>query len=299
MSSVMSRIVYKVLKKTKMNQQLKREIELGLLDQHPNRKPSKYMMKKYQIQVDSILDKNVYTWNNNSSSFDTVLFYIHGGAYVHGFGNIHFRFFKSLIKKTKCTIVTPDYPLVPKANAEEIYTFLKESYFHMKDTHRQKNVILMGDSAGGGLALGLAQQLYKEGYKHEFNLILVSPWLDVSMKDELIDQIETEDPILNKAVLRSIGKMFCFNKDVTDPLISPLYGSLEGIDSIAIWTGTRDILYADAVRLEKSAIKQEKKIKMYIYKDMLHTWIFFGVPESKQAVDEISHYVKSIYREMI
>jgi acetyl esterase/lipase len=123
---------------------------------------------------------------------------------------------------------------------------------------------------------------------------LLSPWLDVSMENQDIDSIQDRDPILNREALKMIGHMYGQGLKLTDPTISPLYGKLIGIDSIALWIGTNDILYADALALEKRLKDEDIDFKVFKHQDMLHTWMFFGIKESIDAIREMVSYIKSL-----
>jgi len=292
MPSLMSRILYFILKKSKLNQKLRLEIDQNRLDEHPKDKPSSHMMKKYHIETKMNQDNIVYHWKKESRGSQRAIFYIHGGAYVHGLANMHFRFFESIIKQTGYDMIVPDYPLVPHAGEVEIYQFLIDSYHEMTKNHQE--IIIMGDSAGGGLALGLAQRLTSLGYTDNHHLMLLSPWLDVSMENKDIDSIQDQDPILNRDALRRIGNMYGQGLKLTDPFLSPLYGKFKGIDTIALWIGTKDILYADALALEKRLKDEDIDFKMYTHQDMLHTWMFFGIKESVDAIHEMVRYIKSL-----
>lgn len=296
MPSFLSKAIYLMLKQSKLNQKLRQEIDMGLLDEHPKQIPSSHMTKQFHIQTAIIQDRKVYTWSKYPKKSRTVVFYLHGGAYVHGLSNMHFRLIKSLIKATGCTVVVPDYPLVPHASAEEIYGFLHECYDKVVH-HQFDRIILMGDSAGGGLALGFAQQRILNGDLDQKHLMLLSPWLDVSMDDPLIETIQKKDPILNQETLRLVGKMVAGDHLTKDAIISPLYGSLNGIRSIAVWIGSSDLLYADAIALKKKANEEHVELDMHVYQDMLHTWMFFGLRESLKSIREMVNHIQAIEKE--
>ncbi len=291
MPSFLSRVIDYILRKSRLNQKLREEIDQNTLDQHPRDVPSQALIKKYHIKTEYVTKHIVYTWSIQEKPGKIGIFYLHGGAYVHGLSKMHFRLFQSLIKQTGCTLIVPDYPLVPHASADEIYSFLIECYDNYMDQF--EHVIIMGDSAGGGLALGLAQQLNQDGYRNH-HLMLLSPWLDVTMENKEIDLIQPLDPILNRETLKIVGKMYARERHLKDSMISPLYGSLKGIDSISVWIGTKDILYADALALEALGKKESVSIDMRIYHDMLHTWMFFGLKESSQAIKEMAEHIQQI-----
>lgn len=292
MPSLLSKIMYRVISLSNLNQRLKRELEQNTLDKHPKAVPSRHMIKEYHIKTQTIDNHIVYTLSSSVSKTKIGIFYIHGGAYVHGLSFMHFRLFKSIIKETNATIIVPDYPLVPHASTEDIYEFLKQSY---KNTmFNYEHVIIMGDSAGGGLSLGLAQQLVIEGILHH-HLMLLSPWLDVSMENDMIDTLQTKDPILNKQALIEVANMYARGRDLKDSMLSPLYGDLKGISSFNLWIGTNDILYADARALSRKCKDNDIKIDMHVYQDMLHTWMFFGLKESNAMINEMTKLINDSF----
>ena len=101
-------------------------------------------------------------------------------------GNIskeHWSLIEKLISKTNATIVVPDYPLAPEASCKETYDFIEDLYTRLITDYPAKRIVFMGDSAGGGLAFGFTQQLRDENKKQPDQIIIFSPWLDVTMSN--------------------------------------------------------------------------------------------------------------------
>ncbi|TVP86097.1 MAG: alpha/beta hydrolase [Acholeplasmataceae bacterium] len=291
MPSFSSRLLAIMLKTFKFNQRLTRDLESDRHHARPSKEPSSRMIKTYDISITLIQDRIVYQWNNRHDHDQMTIFYMHGGAYFYGLNKMHFKLFEKLINSTGCSIIVPDYPLVPHASAEEIHAFLEESYCELCKDKNQNRIMLMGDSSGGGLALGLAQQLVQHHQLRAHRIMLLSPWLDVGMNNEMISDIQRHDPVLNRETLRKIGNMYARHLSIQHPKASPLYGSLDGIQRISIWTGTKDILYPDAVSLQEKVKHTSVTCDLHVYEDMLHTWMFFGLPESRQAISDITNHI--------
>ncbi|TNF09484.1 MAG: alpha/beta hydrolase [Bacillota bacterium] len=292
MASQSSKMIQSFLRFFKFNQRLAKEIaspRFGM-QQHP-KLPLK-VIKTYNIETHEVDGQKMYVWHGDKKEHQSVILYIHGGAFVKRQNTMHFNLFKKLVSKTGCLLIAPDYPLVPHAKVDDIYKHLERCYHQARQTYKTKQMILMGDSAGGGLALGLAQRLSeKENIKNQ-ELILISPWLDVSMTHPKVVDIQKEDPILNYQTLKDIGLMYASSYALNDPIVNPLEGTFEGIKHIALWSGTYDILYADAIQLEEKLVKHNIDYEMHIYEKMLHTWIYFGIRESLKAIDEIIQTIK-------
>ena len=123
----------------------------------------------------------------------TVIFYLHGGSYVAEASKEHWYFLADLVEDTKATIIMPDYPLTPKYNYKDVFAMIEPLYEEIIEQENTENFIVMGDSAGGGMALALCEKLGEEGKQKPDKLILISPWLDVRLENEAIDAVEEKD----------------------------------------------------------------------------------------------------------
>ena len=157
--------------------------------------------KNLKTRFEDTQNGRVFYANEGSTSRNTV-FYIHGGAYFMDFTGAHWRFLEKLIEGTDAQLIAPAYRLVPFATYREAFDLIVPLYKEYCETHPDKNTILMGDSAGGGLALALAEYFKAEGIHMPDRLILLSPWVDVSMDNEQISEYESVDPFLKVTPLR-------------------------------------------------------------------------------------------------
>ncbi len=103
----------------------------------------------------------------------------------------------------------------------------------------------MGDSAGGGLALALAQKLKKDGMTQPQQIILLSPWLDVTMTNPEFKDREAGDPMLDIEGSQMAGKAYAGRLNTKNYLVSPMYGDLTGLAKISLFTSGKDMLIAD------------------------------------------------------
>ena len=156
-----------------------------------------------------------------------------------------------------------------------------------------ENLIFMGDSAGGGLALALAQKLKEENLPQPKQLILLSPWLDLAMDNPGIKLIDPLDPFLGIEGLKKAGKAYAGDTPLTHPLLSPIFGSMEGLGRISLFMGSKDILAADARKLVSTCLSNGIAIHYREYQDMFHVWMFMNFPESKRAVVEIIQLMRN------
>ena len=214
------------------------------------------------------------------------ILYLHGGAYVQTFVIFHWEFLAELVNKTGCIVTAPDYPLAPDYTYKESFTLVSDLY-HQLISGENRHVIFMGDSSGGGFALALAQKMKHENIVQPCQIILLSPWLDITLSNPGIHEVKGFEPLLGIEGLRQAGKKYAGDTNPDHYLLSPIYGSLEGLGKISVFIGTKDILVADTRKLKALAESGKVDINYYEYENMFHGWMLLNFPESKKAKQEI------------
>ena len=241
--------------------------------------------KNLKTRFEDNQNGRVFYANEGSTSRNTV-FYIHGGAYFMDFTRPHWRLLEKLIKETDAQVIAPAYRLVPFATYREAFDLIVPLYREYCETHPDKNTILMGDSAGGGLALALTEYFKTEGIHMPDRLILLSPWVDVSMDNEQIREYESLDPFLKVTPLRDCAEQWKGGLDVHDWHISPIYGNLKGIRNVTVFVGTDGIFYPDITKFF-GMLDEDPSNELIIGEEMNHVYPLFPIPEAKPAVDKI------------
>ena len=197
-----------------------------------------------------------------------------------------------MAKNSHSKLVIPLYPLAPKHTAIETYDLLDKLYSKMIEENPNSNIVFAGDSAGGGLALGFAEYLLDKEIKNPDKLILISPWVDISMENEEIDNYIDVDPMLNKTTLLVEGEMWKGNLSNKDYRVSPIYGKMQGLGDIIIFTGTREILFPDAVLLQSKLKESGVNSILEIGENMNHVYVGYPIKEADEAMDKIIEFVK-------
>ena len=226
--------------------------------------------KNYNIAEEKFAKRKVFVLTPKAEKTSKVILYIHGGAYVGEIEEEHWLFFNEIIKDTKATIIVPDYPLAPQYNYEDAFNMVVPLYQKILEKVKPENLILMGDSAGAGMSLSLVQKIAEDKLAQPNKTILISPWLDVTMSNKEIDEVQKRDKKLNKNILKVVGIFYAKTEEnTTNYLVSPIYGKLEGLTDLVIYTGTNDILNPDVHILEKKL----NSVKINEYEGAIHNWI--------------------------
>ncbi len=215
------------------------------------------------------------------------LFYLHGGAYVHEIQAIQWNPVLGLVERLHASVVAPVYPLAPEHSWREGLAAVRRVYASMASAVGAEKIVFVGDSAGGGLALALAQELRDEGLKPPAALVLFSPWLDVGLSGRDQPVIEERDPVLRIDYLRRAGRMWARDLALDDPRVSPLFGDQAGLPPTIVFSGDRDILDSDALRLAVASPGVDHRH----YPEMIHVWPAAPIPEGRMALDEAAEFI--------
>jgi acetyl esterase/lipase len=216
------------------------------------------------------------------------LFYVHGGAYSIDIGFVHWQIIENLIRLTGCTARVPLYPLAPEHGHEEA---LASALAHYRDLCMQvppERIVVMGDSAGGGLSLALAQALGPAGLPQPGHIVLLSPWLDLTMSDPATLAQEAHDPVIKAEAALAAARMYAGDLPLEDPRVSPVYGDVRGLAPVTLLTGTRDLLYPDARRLAERMQAEGQAVELWEYPDMVHAWMLLPLPEAFEARERVA-----------
>jgi len=214
------------------------------------------------------------------------LVYFHGGAFVNGIARQHWGLICHLSDTTHRRVYVPRYGLAPRHNAADALAFLDVLPGHLRPA---APLHLLGDSAGGNLALRFGQIRAAAGTVA--GMTLIAPWLDVSIGNPRIPGVEAHDPWLSAAGLRVIGEQWAGEHDPRDPVVSPLFGSVERLPPTAVFVGTRDICLPDCRLLaEKSPA-----VALYVEEGSPHVYPLLPTPEGRAARDQIVGHIEATF----
>lgn len=256
-------------------------------------KPSEDLKKILDIEKKEMNGHQYYVMKPLGKISTKHVFYLHGGAYVHRITQYHWKFLGRLVQEFGCTVTVPLYPLAPEHTYKQTFDFVYPLYMQQADAlNNPSDMVLMGDSAGGGLALALAQLLKEKQVPQPGNIVLISPWLDLTLTNPKIDEIDKVDPFLSKIGAIEAGIMYAGDADPKHYLLSPMYGDLRELGAITVFMGTHDILAPDARKMVAMAKDQGVQINYIEAPNMIHVYPIFTFPESKAACKKIGDIIR-------
>ena len=226
-----------------------------------------------KIQEEEFMERKIFIISpKEKEKTKTYILYFHGGSYVAEASSSHWEFLKKLTNDTGATIIMPDYPLTPKYNYKDVFEMVEPLYKEIINKIDVKNLILMGDSAGGGLALALEEKIGEQNIPMPSKTILISPWLDVRLENPEIEKVQEKDKQLNKETLKLAGIAYA-SDGINSYLVNPIDGDLSKLQNVTILIGTNDILNPDVKLLKQRAQEKNVEIEVKEYENATHIWV--------------------------
>lgn len=225
-----------------------------------------------------------------------IILQLHGGGYVGAMRNAY-RMFAGLYNEVSrgMSVLTIDYRVAPEhpypaalEDAVAAYRWLLEQGWF------SEQIILAGDSAGGGLAMALCHYIKDHQMNLPCGIVAMSPWTDLTASGESYDTNYEKDPLFGKT-----RDSLIYNKDYVgehnpmDAYISPLFGDFREFPPMLIQVGSYEMLLSDSVSVAAKAREQGRKVRLSVYEGMFHVFQMAALmlPESKRAWMEIGKFI--------
>jgi acetyl esterase/lipase len=230
---------------------------------------------------------------------EKVILQLHGGGYIGGMRHIY-RSFAGLYNEVgkRYSVFTPDYRVAPEhvypaalLDALDAYEWL------LKNGYREEQIILAGDSAGGGLAMALCHCLKENGRKLPSGIVAMSPWTDMTASGSSYSENYDWDPLFGGTEDSMIyNREYSAGEDLTDPYLSPLFGDFTGFPPMLIQVGGCEMLLSDSVAVAEKAKEAGVKVHLTVYEGMFHVFQMapLALPECKHAWMEVGRFISEI-----
>lgn len=236
----------------------------------------------------------IFTPSKNVNT-KSIIVYLHGGGYCFGSSlTTHKVGLTKLAKQTRLVCYSVDYRLAPEHQYPAALDDALIAWNHIVSQNPNCNIILAGDSAGGGLSLALMMYLRDNNERLPDGLVLFSPWTDLTCSGETYQTKAKYDPMFTTNMPKDSANNYV-PEDVkkTDPYISPLYGSFTNLPRTLILVGENEILLDDSRLFAQKAKHSGVDIEIDIWPNMFHDWWLFGsfIPETKQVLDRAANWI--------
>jgi monoterpene epsilon-lactone hydrolase len=229
-----------------------------------------------------------------------VILYLHGGGYVAGSIKTHRDLAARISRVSKARVLIINYRLAPEHIFPAAIEDATAAYRWLISTEKitPNNLIVAGDSAGGGLTIACLLKLREMRVALPAAAICLSPWTDLANTGESLKNKAKIDPFVTPEELEFDAKQYLGDEDPRNPLASPLYANLQGLPPSLIHVGGREILLDDSVRFAERAKAAGVDVKLEIWKDMVHVWHAFAAfaPESREGIKQIGKFIQKFFK---
>jgi epsilon-lactone hydrolase len=225
---------------------------------------------------------------------DFYVLYFHGGGYAVGTAQLYRDFTWRIGDAARTRVLFFDYRLAPEHPFPAAVEDAVAVYRWLAGGIDPRRIAFVGDSAGGGLALGTLYKLRDEGTALPRAAVLLSPWTDLALTGPSLWSNATSDPMMNPASLPGIANGYLAGADPRNPYASPLFGDPSGLPPTLIHVGSDEILRDDAVRMAEKMRTAGCDVQIDVWPRMPHAWHLYAriVPEGQLAIDRIGTFLR-------
>jgi acetyl esterase/lipase len=222
-----------------------------------------------------------------------VILFLHGGGFNAGSIQSHHALMGKISRASGCAVVGIGYRLAPEFPFPAALKDALQSYQWLLDhSYLPSNIFFAGSSAGAGLVLSLCLKLKEINQSQPAAAICICPMVDFTFSSTSIESNKEKDWVRVDR-LSSAARDYCKNEEPTNPLISPLFGNLQGLPPLLIQVGASEILRDEAIAVAKKAEVNGVSVTLEVWPEMVHCWQLFAskVPEGQEAIDHIGTFI--------
>lgn len=265
---------------------IKRRLGLSQLGRpaRPPARPSKKDLRGLVLEREVISGRDVYTLSPPTPKRQLV--YLHGGGYVQPIARQHWQLVTKIAREADCKVILPLYGLAPRNTVDDALALMTQVLDRLDDLP----LVLGGDSAGGGLALALAQ---KQQWQSRVQLLLlISPWVEARFYDDESKRLERIDPWLSAEALSYVAGVWSGVGDASRLEVSPLRGTFEGLPATQLFLGDVDLLYPQGRELAMALRSSSVDLQLHEVSGALHVYPLIRTRDGLEAqnliVDTVS-----------
>lgn len=297
-SSIRAKVLRDLIAHASADNLIGRKLKTGELRKKLVEKPWK-VPEHYKLQVIHEKEFQMEWLECEYKNDRMVLLQLHGGGYIGGMRNAY-RSFAGLYSELGhgMSVLTADYRVAPEhpypaalEDAISAYNWL------IRKGWQGQEIIVAGDSAGGGLAMALCMYLRNQNRELPAGIIAMSPWTDFTQSGASYHDNYHRDPLFgNTRDSLIFSKDYVQDNDTTNPYISPLYGNFTGFPPMLIQVGSYEMLLSDSELVAEKAKRAGVKVRLSVYEGMFHVFqmALLMLPESKKAWQEAGRFLEII-----
>jgi monoterpene epsilon-lactone hydrolase len=246
-----------------------------------------------EVKVEKVILAGVeaYRFTPRQLAGSETVVYLHGGGFIYGSIRSHRAMVSHIAAATGRIVLYVEYSLAPEKpfpHALNDTTAVIEEMIRVR-----MPFALMGDSAGGNLAMSTALNLMKLNMQKPLYQVLISPWLNMETEAASYVENEKNDPILTKEFMKYAAGLYTAKDNFPNPLVSPVFGSFEGLNPTLTLVGRQEILRDDSLDMHRTLEREGRSSTLKVFDGVTHVWTLTDISsaEAKDALRFIREFV--------
>lgn len=218
---------------------------------------------------------------------------LHGGGYCWGGLDTHRELAARIARAAQRPVYVVDYRRAPEHPYPAAVDDAVAAYRELATTTDVDRIALVGDSAGGGLALATMLRCRDSGLRQPRQAALISPWTDLTQSGASITALAEADPLISPSALDRCADHYAAGRPRETPELSPLFADLSGLPPLYIQVASNEVLLDDATRLAARCQTQGISAELRVTADLWHVWHLFAtaVPEAREAIADLGAFL--------
>ena len=255
------------------------------------RRPSLAIRRTWETEPLDCDGNVLYVMTRRGAPGDRVLMYLHGGGYMFGPFGTEWAAMRRVAAATESDFAMFMYPRAPENDARTTLEATSSAYELLTQRYGDGNVVLVGTSAGGGLAVALMVSLRDAGRPPPACSVLWSPGVDMTLQDDVSD-LESGDVMLSVAHVRSAGRIYAGDLGPNHQIVSPINADLSRLPTMHVFVADSEILRPSIESFAARAREARTEAHLVLGEDAQHTWPAAPTPEGRRALDQVVGIVR-------
>ncbi len=245
------------------------------------------------VSPETIAGRACYWFTPETKTSSKIIVYLHGGAFGMGSLQSHKAMVSHLADSLKATILFIDYGLAPEHPYPAGLNDVLAVYKQLLKKHPAQSLVMMGDSAGGGLVLSALGSMQDSGLGFPAGIVMISPWLDIECNNHSYAENKHSDPILTQAELQKFAKWYA---PAGTAKANPEQVKLKSLPPLLLVVGSGEILLDDSRHFYEKTRQLQKNVTFHIYPNQPHVWPLTDInsESSKQLMSETHRFISAL-----
>jgi epsilon-lactone hydrolase len=226
------------------------------------------------------------------ANHNKVFLFLHGGGYAMGSKQTHRALLGEIVRQAGFCGLIPEYRLAPEFPFPSAVEDALRCYEWLLETgHSPKDIVIGGDSAGGGLAVATLLAARDKGLPMPSAQILIAPWVDLTVSQPSIFQNVHKSPMLYLREMKAWARNYAGDAGTKHPLVSPIFADLTGLPPMLMQLSDDEVLVDEDTLLAENARNAGVKVEFEVWHEMIHVWHIYW-----RYLDQARDAIKSIVR---